>query len=220
MKHITEHAHLKLLATLIAAATLAACSSTTPKLESQANNAVPDTTVEIAAIASSPAPASMEPEEPTMSATVTTEPEPMTNQAVDTGVENGVMTVQTASDAVDAPRPGRLTFNFGFNQAQLNAENQAIVEAHGRFLAEHPEIKLVINGHSDSQGDSRYNEQLSLKRAQAVADLLMSQGAMKDQIEIFSWGANAPLADAQHNRDQRRVELKYVDDYIVQSTPE
>ena len=48
----------------------------------------------------------------------------------------------------------------------------------------------------------------------------MSQGAMKEQIEMFSWGSNAPLADAQHHKDQRRVELNYVEEYWVQSTAE
>ena len=126
----------------------------------------------------------------------------------------------TAMDVTDTTRPGRLVFHFGFNQSQLDEENRQIVEEHGRFLAEHPEIKLVINGHSDTQGNSHYNDILALKRAEHVANLLTEQGVMKEQIEILSWGSSAPLADAHHHRDQRRVELNYVDEYLAQSRAE
>lgn len=125
-----------------------------------------------------------------------------------------------AATAEDTSRPARLIFHFGFNQTTLDADNRLIVEQHGRFLAEHPEIRVTINGHADAQGDSHYNQMLSRKRAEHVADLLLSQGALKEQIDIFSWGSTAPLADAQHHRDHRRVELNYQEAYWAQSTTE
>jgi len=116
-----------------------------------------------------------------------------------------------------ATQPTLTTFHFGFNKATLDDKDKTIVEEHGRYLAQHPDQKIVINGHSDNQGDSKYNEALSLKRADYVADLLMQQGAKKDQIEVFSWGATAPLADAHSNRDNRRVELQYASDMLIQT---
>jgi len=142
-------------------------------------------------------------------------PEPLEMFVVDIPSDDSDML-----NELEKSRPARLVFNFGFNQSQLDDENRLIVEQHGRFLAEHPEVRLVINGHSDTQGDSRYNDILSRKRAEYVADLMMEQGVMKEQIEVLSWGSSAPLVDAHHNREQRRVELNYVDEYLVQSAAE
>lgn len=211
MKNLPSVSRLKLTAALIAAVTLTtACSSTQvkpaatadqPTLESTPVATLSDTSEVIDASDSA---------SDTLEATWV-EPTPLV-------MVDNTEAEDTATN--EATRPARLAFKFGFNQATLDDENRQIVEQHGRFMAEHPEIKVTINGHSDSQGDSHYNDILSLKRAEHVADLLMSQGVMKEQIEIFSWGSTAPLADAQHNRDQRRVELKYVDEYFVQSTAE
>lgn len=222
----TQHnpSRLKLLAALITAVTLsAACSSNAVKPVESSPPVAMQTPAKpanilhinpIETVDATPAePLAIEP------ATEVTPPED-TGMTIMATPATAADTAPDAAPADDSARPARLTFNFGFNQAKLDADNQKIVEQHGRFLAEHPQIKLVINGHSDTQGDSRYNEALSSQRAEHVADLLLSQGAMKEQIEIFSWGSKAPLADARHHRDQRRVELDYVEEYWVQSSAE
>lgn len=151
---------------------------------------------------------------------------PKSSESQDSPEQLDLFVVDIPSDdsdtlnALEESRPARLVFTFGFDQSQLDDENRLIVEQHGRFLAEHPEVKLVINGHSDTQGSSHYNDILSRKRAEHVADLLMGQGVMKEQIEVLSWGSSAPLVDAHHHREQRRVELNYVDEYLVQSAAE
>lgn len=117
-------------------------------------------------------------------------------------------------------RPERLTFHFGFDQAQLDEEHRQVVEQHGRFLAEHPEIRVIINGHADGQGNGHYNDLLSRKRAEHVAELLLAQGVSKEQIDVPGWGSSAPLTGAQHPRELRRVELKYLDEYWVHTTHE
>ncbi|MEZ5506577.1 MAG: OmpA family protein [Gammaproteobacteria bacterium] len=221
MNKPTQSSRLTLIAAIIATASLtSACSSTNVKPQ-QDRHPIAMTTSQSAPVILDATPA--EHAEADMVEAVTTD-----GSAIEDVAPADILALDITTDAdadnisaaEDNSRPARLTFHFGFNQTTLDEENRLVVEQHGRFLAEHPEIRLVINGHADGQGDSRYNQMLSQKRADHVADLLLSQGVMKEQIEIFSWGSTAPLADAQHNRDQRRVELNYQEEYWAQSTTE
>ena len=216
MNTLFDSCRLTLLASLIAATTLATgCSSKQVAPEISANTAEQSQSAGMPS--SSNAADRINHEESITTSDIVADstaitPEPTAHVTVDTMDTEG-----DEANLIDASRPARLTFNFGFNQAKLDADSQQIIEQHGRFLAEHPELKLVINGHSDAQGNSRYNDILAQKRAEHVADLLMSQGAVKEQIEILSWGSSSPLASAQHHREQRRVEIQYLDEYLVQS---
>lgn len=212
MKTFTHTTRLTVLATLIAAALTGACSSSQVKPESTVSHSSDSTSLQVSTPVSS-TDTGTNTTDTILQAQITAQ-EPSETITVDN--QDGA---PESVSAVEESRPALLLFTFGFNQAKLDTDNQQIVEQHGRFLAEHPEIKLIINGHADQQGDSRYNDILAQKRAEHVADLLMSQGAMKEQIEILSWGSSAPLADA-HHREQRRVELKYVDEYLVHSAAE
>lgn len=116
---------------------------------------------------------------------------------------------------VSEARPAQTEFRFGFDKNTLDDENTAIIEQHGDFLAQHPSLKITINGHADAQGDATYNEHLSLQRAKHVAELLKNKGVGEDQIEIFSWGANDPVPSANHHKENRRVEIIYADEFYV-----
>lgn len=122
--------------------------------------------------------------------------------------------VSEAIDSADtvAAHPEATLFRFGFDKQQLDEENTATLAGHGQFLAQHPQQRITINGHADQQGDPVYNEQLSLKRAQYVAQVLIDNGATEEQIEIFSFGSTDPVQDAVHPRQNRRVELIYAED--------
>jgi len=222
MNKPTHYSRLTLIAAVIATASLtSACSSTNVKPE-QDRHPIAMTTSQSAPVILDATPA-----EPAEADLVEAVPAAINDSENATPADILALDITTNADnentvaaTEDASRPARLTFHFGFNQTTLDEENRLVVEQHGRFLAEHPEIRLVINGHADGQGDSRYNQMLSQKRAEHVADLLLSQGVMKEQIEIFSWGSTAPLADVQHQRDQRRVELNYQEEYWAQSATE
>ncbi|MGC1510354.1 OmpA family protein [Ketobacter nezhaii] len=139
------------------------------------------------------------------------EPEESTPLALEDPVET--------SDEASAPtgHPGDTLFKFGFDKKELDESSVAKIEKHGEFLLQHPGVRITINGHADSQGDATYNEQLSLQRAQYVASILQEKGVKQEQIEIFSWGAADPRADAKHPRDNRRVELIYGDEYLAKT---
>lgn len=74
----------------------------------------------------------------------------------------------------------------------------------------HPGLKLAAEGHTDSTGASEYNQRLSVKRAEAVADYLSSQGVPSDSLSASGFGDTRPIAQnntAAGRQQNRRVEL-------------
>ncbi len=78
------------------------------------------------------------------------------------------------------------------------------------FLQEHPDRKVLIEGHTDNRGSEEYNRQLSQRRAEAVARALQAQGVSAGRITATGLGENYPVAsnDTASGRQQnRRVEV-------------
>jgi OOP family OmpA-OmpF porin len=62
-------------------------------------------------------------------------------------------------------------------------------------LKNFPEVKVEIQGHSDSMGDDAYNLSLSQKRAESVMTYLTTQGVPAAQLTAKGYGESAPIAD-------------------------
>ena len=80
----------------------------------------------------------------------------------------------------------------------------------GDILAKYSDDRVKIEGHTDSTGTSSSNEQLSLRRADAVKRVLVSRGVQEKQIETVGYGETKPVADnasADGRAKNRRVEL-------------
>jgi outer membrane protein OmpA-like peptidoglycan-associated protein len=83
-----------------------------------------------------------------------------------------------------------------------------------KFLADYPNIRIRVEGHTDSRGGDEYNMDLSKRRAQSVADALTAQGTSADRIEVVPRGKGFPVAsnDTPEGRQQnRRVEVVFSD---------
>ncbi len=99
---------------------------------------------------------------------------------------------------------------FETDSAVLTEEAIAQVSRVGDILAKYPEDRIRIEGHTDSQGTAPYNEQLSLRRAEAVARVLSSRGVQPGQILVLGMGEQQPVAsnDTASGRSvNRRVQL-------------
>ena len=69
---------------------------------------------------------------------------------------------------------------------------------------------IDIIGHTDSRGSEAYNQRLSMRRAAAVRDYIVSQGIKADIIDVGGMGESDPIAsnDTEAGRAQnRRVEI-------------
>lgn len=78
------------------------------------------------------------------------------------------------------------------------------------LIKEDPLSKIVIEGHTDSQGGEPYNQELSQKRAQAVRDYLVSRGIASDRVVAQGFGPSRSIADnksPEGRANNRRVEI-------------
>ena len=73
-----------------------------------------------------------------------------------------------------------------------------------------PDSKMVVEGHTDSQGAAGYNQDLSQRRAEAVRAHLVSRGIAADRITAQGFGLTRPVADntsTEGRANNRRVEI-------------
>jgi len=78
------------------------------------------------------------------------------------------------------------------------------------LLAVVPARNLIVEGHTDSQGSTSYNQDLSQRRADAVRDYLVQKGYPADRIQALGKGKGSPIADnasPEGRANNRRVEI-------------
>ena len=83
-----------------------------------------------------------------------------------------------------------------------------------QFMQDQPNEKVQIDGYTDSQGSDSYNDALSQRRAQAVAQALENRGIDPSRIQAVGRGKELPVAsnDTAAGRQQnRRVEIVFSD---------
>lgn len=104
--------------------------------------------------------------------------------------------------------PGNVT--FATDSSALNPQFFDVLESVALILKEYEKTIIDVAGHTDSTGAASYNQQLSVERAQSVAQFLRTQGIDSRRIAIAGYGEQYPIAsnDTASGRAQnRRVEL-------------
>jgi outer membrane protein OmpA-like peptidoglycan-associated protein len=99
---------------------------------------------------------------------------------------------------------------FDTGSAILKPESVGQLSQVGDILAKYSDDRIRIEGHTDSTGGQANNEALSLRRAEAVKNVLISRGVTEQQILVLGQGETKPVADnktAQGRSLNRRVEL-------------
>jgi len=102
-----------------------------------------------------------------------------------------------------------LRLAFGPGSSSLSAAAQAQVQAFAEALRrpQLANVRVRIEGHTDSSGSRAINQTLSQRRAQAVADYLVSQGIAANRLEVRGYGFDRPLPGTPASaRANRRVE--------------
>lgn len=84
---------------------------------------------------------------------------------------------------------------FEVARADLDGRAHEVLERLGRELAAHPDVVVVVRGHTDSTGPDELNLELSARRAQVVAERLVAAGARPDQTLTTGLGPTQPVAD-------------------------
>lgn len=95
---------------------------------------------------------------------------------------------------------------FAESSAELGARARVALEAQALWLARHPGVKLVVEGHADDPGGEEANRLLSEQRALAVRERLLKLGLSPDRVVSVGFGRAQPAAVcpqaacAAHNR--------------------
>ena len=116
------------------------------------------------------------------------------------------------------PKPKRVIVlqgtNFGFDSAELTREARATLDEQATILERESDVRVEIEGHTDSTGPEAYNQGLSERRAKAVEEYLISKGISADRLDTAGYGPSRPVApnDTKEGRAMnRRVEMKVLE---------
>lgn len=122
-----------------------------------------------------------------------------------------------AVDNNGCPRQGSATLQgvtFEYNSARLTAESRPVLDEVAVDLKKYPQLRVELQGHTDSIGSDAYNLKLSDGRAQSVRDYLISQGVGASQLEAKGYGEAQPIADNTNDAgraENRRVVMRVID---------
>ena len=102
---------------------------------------------------------------------------------------------------------------FAHDSATVQPEFQATLDQVAQILSQYNETYIDVYGHTDSTGSDAYNQQLSERRANAVAGYLETRGVQSARIGTRGFGETQPIApnDTEEGRAaNRRVEIRIV----------
>jgi outer membrane protein OmpA-like peptidoglycan-associated protein len=120
---------------------------------------------------------------------------------------NAILITRDTARGLVATMPDVL---FETNSFTLRPRARESLAKFAGILLAYPELRLEVDGHTDSTGSDEYNQQLSEKRATSVRDYLVQQGVPISAVAVMGFGKTKPIASnatASGRQQNRRVEL-------------
>jgi len=138
---------------------------------------------------------------------------PVVKPLADTSMTGKALT-DPASMLKDPASPlSKRSIYYDFDAYNIKEEFQHLVEAHGKFLLEHKDFKVRIEGNCDERGSREYNLALGQRRADSVKKAMTLLGVTPKQIQTVSFGAEKPKApghDEEAWAENRRSDIVYI----------
>ena len=103
---------------------------------------------------------------------------------------------------------------FAVNGAGIETGFTSSLRSDIEVLKANPDVRIRVDGHTDSDGSATYNKSLSERRATSVRDFLVSEGLDADRFEVKGFGEASPIVpndSSANKRRNRRVELTILD---------
>jgi outer membrane protein OmpA-like peptidoglycan-associated protein len=132
-------------------------------------------------------------------------------QAADLKKIQGIENVRQERDRLIATMSNSLLFDV--NSAIIKPGAIAGLTQVADVLNRYPETTIIVKGYTDSTGTERYNQDLSERRADSVANFLVGKGVYEERVTSVGFGEQFPIAgnDTEAGRQQnRRVELEII----------
>jgi OOP family OmpA-OmpF porin len=100
--------------------------------------------------------------------------------------------------------------NFDFDKATIRPDAKVILDEAASQLSKNPDVRVSVEGHTDSVGKDAYNQKLSERRAASVKSYLVGKGVSDSRLSSVGYGESKPVSsnDTKDGRAlNRRVEL-------------
>jgi peptidoglycan-associated lipoprotein len=101
---------------------------------------------------------------------------------------------------------------FDYDRYVIHDADVPVVEAHGRYLVDHPTRTVRIEGNCDERGGREYNLALGQRRADAMRERLRLLGVSSDRVETISLGKEKPRSPGHDEAawaQNRRADIVY-----------
>jgi outer membrane protein OmpA-like peptidoglycan-associated protein len=119
------------------------------------------------------------------------------------------VSITRSGNSIILNMPGRITFDFG--SANLKSAYYEVLNSVAIVLKEYDKTYIDVYGHTDSIGSHNYNNKLSNRRANCVAEYIIAQGCNAMRFSIQGFGETRPIApntDPSGRAQNRRVEIE------------
>jgi outer membrane protein OmpA-like peptidoglycan-associated protein len=102
---------------------------------------------------------------------------------------------------------------FDFGSSEIKEESKPVIAEIVSYLNENPDVKIIVEGHTDNVGSESSNQKLSENRAKNVMNKLIDKGIDKGRLNVKGFGSKQPISDndTETGRAQnRRVTIRKV----------
>lgn len=121
---------------------------------------------------------------------------------------NEDITVVNTGDRLVVSLPNDLT--FATDSYTISSAVQSDLQKVADSLLRYPDSSVQVIGHTDSDGDASYNQGLSVRRANAVADQIQAGGVPYNRVQTIGRGEDQPVSSnltPEGKAQNRRVEI-------------
>lgn len=98
---------------------------------------------------------------------------------------------------------------FSFDSSRIDQRSENVIREHAKYLREHPQTMVVLEGHTDERGTREYNIGLGERRAYSVKEVFQQSGVGVDQMRVLSYGEERPAVwgsdENSYARNRRAV---------------
>jgi outer membrane protein OmpA-like peptidoglycan-associated protein len=101
---------------------------------------------------------------------------------------------------------------FDFDSYVIKEESYPMIDMIVKIMTDHKDIEIELAGNTDHIGNERYNDRLSLRRAEAVKKYMMDKGINAERIHVMGFGERMLLSATEDEKDlqmNRRVEFNF-----------
>lgn len=136
---------------------------------------------------------------------------------------------QKLSDILETPRPKSTdtasqaleigkkiianNISFDVNETTLQNESFVALDVFVKLMKDIPSLEIEVSGHTDNIGSSKDNQELSVQRAKAVLDYIVSKGVDKNRLTYKGYGSSDPVESnnsIEGRKKNRRIEFEIV----------